>query len=129
MQAWASNASMVIIVNSETSINRYGCEPRWKGLKVDIPALMVTDKGGEALVQMQGQIVDFAASPKVRKTTWLTIDRYRDTTGWAKRKPEQKAQLKQLRKEHAEWPDRIAAIEMGYGLKTDGPVPPHGDEL
>merc|ERR1711998_490945 len=52
MKGWASNASMVIIVNSETSINRYGCEPRWKGLKVDIPAIMVTDKTGETLSAM-----------------------------------------------------------------------------
>ena len=67
--------------------------------------------------------------PKVRKDTWLKIDSYRDTTGWAKKKSDCKMQLKTLRAEHAEWPDRIAAIEMGYGLKTDGPVPPHGEEL
>ena len=46
------------------------------------------------MATMEGQSVQFAASPKVRKDTWLKIDSYRDTTGWPKKRPEQKMALK-----------------------------------
>ena len=78
---------------------------------------------------MEGETIEFAASPQVRKSVWAKIDAYRDTTAWPKKKSECKAALKMLRGEHKEWPDRIAAVEKGFALKTDGEVPGWGEEL
>jgi hypothetical protein len=48
--AQAAGAAAVAIANSATHLSRFGVEPRWKGLGVHVPVLMVTDLGGAALL-------------------------------------------------------------------------------
>jgi hypothetical protein len=105
----AAGAALIIVVNSQTSLSRFGVEPRWKGLVIDIPVVMVTDVGGAALATSMDEKISFRLSRDVDANTWGQIDKYRSG--------EVKLADEELR-EHKSWPDRAAALE-GGGLRSE----------
>ena len=66
--AQASGAAAIVVVDSATHLSRFGVEPRWKGLGIHVPVVMVTDLGGAALQAAadRGDTVRFTMSAQVR---------------------------------------------------------------
>jgi hypothetical protein len=66
--AQAAGAAAIVIVNSATHVSRFGVEPRWKGLGIHVPVVMVTDLGGAALqaAAERGDTVRFTMSAQVQ---------------------------------------------------------------
>mmetsp|Transcript_8803 Transcript_8803/g.11506 ORF Transcript_8803/g.11506 Transcript_8803/m.11506 type:complete len:497 (+) Transcript_8803:91-1581(+) len=106
----AAGAAMIVVVNSETSLSRFGVEPRWKGLVIDIPVVMVTDVGGDVLMGSMNQKISFELSRQVDAKTWESIAQVR--SGDLKSSDLDKDAQSDI------WPDRVAALG-GTNAKSD----------
>jgi len=129
-----AGAAMVIVANMHTSISRFGVEPRWRGLKIDVPTLMVTDQGAAALSKYgkEGKAVKFTLSSQVTEAVWAKVESYRDLSAWEGKKGKDKAELqlavyKGLVTEFVGWPERLAAVKEGYELITGKDAPDHSE--
>jgi hypothetical protein len=71
----AAGAAAILVVNSHTGLSRLGVEPRWKGLVIDVPVVMVTDVAGVALSLAAGAPVTFTLSKSVNTVVWDEIER------------------------------------------------------
>jgi hypothetical protein len=86
--AQAAGASAVLVANTHTGVSRFGVEPRWKGLGITIPVVMVTDLAGEALLKDAqsggGAKVAFSLSKSVTARAWNEVDALRegDVQAW-----------------------------------------------
>ena len=133
-KAVEAGAAMVIVANMHTSISRFGVEPRWRGLKIDVPTLMVTDLGAAALSKYgkEGKTVKFTLSSQVTDAVWTKVESYRDLSAWESKKGKDKGDLllavyKGLVKEFAGWPERISAVKEGYELISGNTAPDHSE--
>merc|ERR1711988_1168349 len=100
-KAVEAGAATVIVANMHTSISRFGVEPRWRGLKIDVPTLMVTDLGAAALSK-------YGKKGKDKGDMLLAV-------------------YKGLVKEFAGWPERISAVKEGYELISGNTAPDHSE--
>lgn len=129
--AQAAGAAMAIVVNSFTGLSRFGVEPRWKGLGINIPVLMVSDQGGAALKQAvaaaneQGGAAEasFTLSKSVNSKVWDELEGLR-TGAKAAWTGSAAGVLQAKTAEHAGWPERLAALQQGFALvqPNDGTV-------
>lgn len=120
--ALAANVSMVIIANTETSLSRLGVEPRWRGLQIDVPVVMVSDRGGEALTALgPNEQVTFTLSSSVNKAAWEKLEGYRTGEAWARAEQDAEQERAALLEQVAGWPERAAAIEQGWELYSMSP--------
>lgn len=133
-KAVEAGAAMVIVANMHTSISRFGVEPRWRGLKIDVPTLMVTDLGAAALSKYgkEGKTVKFTLSSQVTDAVWTKVESYRDLSAWESKKGKDKGDMllavyKGLVKEFAGWPERISAVKEGYELISGNTAPDHSE--
>lgn len=130
--AHAAGAAMIIVVNHDHALSRFGVEPRWRGLKIDVPTLMVTPLAGDVLSEAaaEGRTVTFAFDGAVDPAIWTKIEGLRDSTGWIAGPKdgwdEVNAEYQRHLKRNAGWPDRVAAIEEGFEKATDGLTPGKG---
>lgn len=117
-----ADASMVIIANTETTISRLGVEPRWRGLDIDVPVVMVTDKGGEALLALGAdETVTFSLSTSVSKATWEKIEGFRTGEAWSRKEEHAEQEKSILLDQSAGWPERQEAVEQGWELYLMSP--------
>merc|ERR1712146_841760 len=79
-------ASMLIIVNTETRLRRFGVEPRYRGLSVGLPIVMVTDIAGPRLVEIarNQSTVKMVLSTSVSKNTWDEIRAFTSGEVWTR---------------------------------------------
>jgi hypothetical protein len=115
--ALAAGASMLIIVNTETSLSRFGVEPRWRGLAIDMPVVMVTDIAGEQLTVAaeNGNAIKFTHSSSVSERDWGDIARFATGKAWTRNAEQDAVILSAALEKHAGWPEREAAIRGAYG--------------
>ena len=64
--------SLAIYLKSRTHLQRFGVEPRWRGLEIDVPVVMVTDIAGEELTRAaeERSALHFTLSGSVREAVW-----------------------------------------------------------
>jgi len=116
--AQASGAAMVLIANTHTGLSRFGVEPRWKGLGITIPVVLVTDLAGVELAAAAsaGEAARFTLSKLVSTKAWDEVEHYRSGPGFSGLTPDAKPWrvLANVTAAHAKWHERLAAIEAGY---------------
>ena len=111
-----AGASMLIIVNTETSLSRFGVEPRWRGLNIDIPVIMVTDIAGEKLERaaQENWALNFKLSTSVSKSDWEDVSRFISAEAWSSKRNEDEAILAAALEKHAGWEERQVAIQKAF---------------
>jgi len=119
--AQSAGAAMIVVENSHLGLSRFGVEPRWKGLGINIPAVMVTAAGGDALreavADFGGAVVTASLSASVNAAVWDAVDKFRtgEAFGPAVTAKKKAAGLLATQRElHAGWPERLSALEEGY---------------
>lgn len=118
--AHAAGAAMIIVVNHDHTMMRFGVEPRWRGLKIDVPVLMVSAHAGDALsaAEEDEREAHFSFDAAVTQEAWSRVEMLWDRTGWVSERKDGLEALQSERarhvKQHAGWVDRIAAIEEAY---------------
>lgn len=113
---------MLIIVNTETTLSRFGVEPRWRGLKIDIPVVMVTDIAGEKLKRAaeENSALRFTLSTSVSKSAWDDISRFTSGEAWARKREENEAILAAALEKHAGWEERQLAMKAAFSQHHEG---------
>lgn len=113
-------ASMLIIVNTETSLSRFGVEPRHRGLSVGLPIVMVTDIAGPKLVEIarNQSTVKMALSTSVSKDTWDEIRAFTSGEVWTRSEVQNRDIFSSAMEKFAGWPERLSAIELSYKNKS-----------
>lgn len=109
-----------MIVGSTTSyIVRMGVEPRWKGLSSAIPVVMVSKRAYSILVaeSYMGSKLSFQERNSVNGSTWQTIENLYNGEGWPRSETYVTKKYDELKKEHANWPDRLQTLDEAYSKK------------
>jgi len=117
----------IIVGSIYPFIVRMGVEPRWKGLNVAIPILMISKRSYSILVSesYMDSNISFSESSNVNSTSWETLEKLSNGEGWPRSENYILKKYNELLELHKDWPDRVETVKQGYaknfGKNTNGP--------
>jgi hypothetical protein len=101
----------MLIGNQHPYLVRMGVEPRWKGLNIAIPVVMVSKRAYSILVGESyavGGTISFQENGEVSSGVWVPLEKLSNGEGWPRSDAYVGKRHLELREEHAGWPDRLA---------------------
>lgn len=132
----AAGGQMMILGSTQPFIVRMGVEPRWKGLAINIPVVMVSKQVYGSLVagmctttacvvlvvislcvcveSYSGSKLTFSPDMRVNNTVWEYIEQLHTGQGWPRTQAYGSKKYEQLSGEYANWPDRTKALKAAY---------------
>lgn len=115
------NEAVQLEHNSPPPIEPHTKTQRWRGARVSVPTLLVSDVAGRALSALPpGSPIHLTPSKDVKEAAWKEIQQLRQASAWPKENPERHSMYKTLVAGNKGFADRLAALTEAFSRVSGG---------